>query len=304
MCFDETPFPLVIAATALLCLFAVAVAVALHARLFEQRPEPEHLAIFYLSTSVGGVLGGLLCALIAPLSFDWTYKHPLLLAAAGAVILGVHPFARCAAIWDGGDRARRLARWLGITVLLLSLVGNGAFGTAHSNALAFAASTLIIAVAIVSIGNRLLFTVALWAMMLSMGGWGKLQLSWAHQMTRSFFGVDTVRALDGNAMMLVHGNTAHDVQNLSSPKREIMVTTYYAPLSGVGLGMAAVPSIFPDARVAVVGLGAGTLSCAASPANAGAFTRLIPGSPRSRGAISPSSAAANPPPASSSATPA
>ena len=263
VCSDETPFPLVIAATALLCLFAVAV--ALHARLFEQRPDPEHLTIFYLSTSVGGVLGGLLCALIAPLSFDWTYEHPLLLAAAGAVIVGVNPFARIAALWDGGDRARRLARWLGIAVLLLSLVGNGAFGTVHSNALAFAASTLIIAVAIVSIGNRLLFTVALCAMMLSMGGWGKLQLSWAHQMTRSFFGVDTVRALDGNAMMLVHGNTAHGVQNLGSPQREMMVTTYYAPLSGVGLAMAAVPSIFPDARVAVVGLGAGTLSCTSVP---------------------------------------
>ena len=48
-----------------------------------------------------------------------------------------------------------------------------------------------------------------------------------------------VRALDGNAMMLVHGNTAHGVQNLGSPKREIMVTTNYVPLSGVGLGMAA-----------------------------------------------------------------
>ena len=32
--------------------------------------------------SVGGVLGGLFCALFAPLMFDWTYEHPILLIAA------------------------------------------------------------------------------------------------------------------------------------------------------------------------------------------------------------------------------
>jgi hypothetical protein len=105
----------------------------------------------------------------------------------------------------------------------------------------FAASTLIIAVAIASIGNRLLLTVALLGddVASGIGGWGKLQLSLRPPDDSLLFGVDTVRALGSNAMMLVHGNTAHGVQNLGSPKREIMVTTNYAPLSGVGLGMAA-----------------------------------------------------------------
>jgi spermidine synthase len=101
-------------------------------------------------------------------------------------------------------------------------------------------------------------------------------MSLGNQMTRSFFGIYSVRDVDGEARMLVHGTTAHGIQNLGSPERERMATSYYAPRSGVGLAMAAAPQIFPAARIGVVGLGAGTLSCYGIPGQAWRFYEIDP----------------------------
>lgn len=73
-----------VAALSLLALFAVSV--ALHARLYDSRPEPAQLTRFYLTTSVGGALGGLFCGLVAPVVFDWVYEHPLLIVAAALLV--------------------------------------------------------------------------------------------------------------------------------------------------------------------------------------------------------------------------
>jgi len=256
-------FPLAIAAVALGGMFVVAV--ALHSMLFDGRPDPAHLTIFYLATSIGGVLGGLFCALIAPLSFDWTYEYPLLLIAAAAVIVPVNPFVRLNALWDGSERARRLTGWLIVAALIISIVGKGASGSPMSEAIGLTSLAGLLCLSIVAIGNRALFAVLAAVLMLTFGGWDKIDLSRSGKMTRSFFGVNRVELVDGKARLLVHGTTVHGVQNLGSPALERMTTSYYAPRSGVGLAMAAVPSIFPTARVGVVGLGAGTLSCASSP---------------------------------------
>jgi hypothetical protein len=271
---DATPAPLLIAATALASLFAVCV--ALHAALFERRPDPAHLTSFYLSTSAGGVMGGLFCALVAPLSFDWTYEHPLLISAAGFAMVVGNPFRRFAALWDGSDRAARWTRWMVVAALYLSLVGTLDFGLPQSHVLKLGAGVAIIALAVVAIGNRTLFALALAALMLNMGGWDKVALSVAHQMTRSFFGIYSVQTREGDARLLVHGTTMHGIENLGSPARERMQTSYYAPRSGVGLVMRALPGIFPHARVGVVGLGAGTLACASTPKQSWRFYEIDP----------------------------
>jgi hypothetical protein len=271
---DSTPAPLLIAAMALASFFAISV--ALHAMLFDRRPHPLHLTTFYLSTSVGGVIGGLFCALVAPLSFDWTYEHPLLIFAAGFALIVSNPFARFAALWDGSGRAGRLTRWLALAALFLSLAGTAGFGLPNGRAVELGGGVVIIALAVVAMGNRTLFALALAALMLNMGGWEKLSLSLAHQITRSFFGIYSVRTMGGEARMLVHGTTSHGIENLGSPRRERMQTSYYAPRSGVGLAMRALPSIFPHARVGLVGLGAGTLACASAPDQTWRFYEIDP----------------------------
>jgi SAM-dependent methyltransferase len=96
-------------------------------------------------------------------------------------------------------------------------------------------------------------------------------------MTRSFFGIYAIRDGANHSRVLVHGTTVHGIQNVGSPQRERMATSYYARPSGVGLTMQAAPRLFgPQARIAVVGLGAGTLACYAQAGQSWTFYEIDP----------------------------
>ena len=271
---DALPFALGVAAVTLLCFFVIATAI--HARLFDSRPDAAHLTGFYLATSVGGVLGGLFCALVAPLTFDWSYEHPILLFAAACALVGTNPFPMFGKVWDGSERSKRIARWVAIVTLIATIAASPTFSNATHGQLFFVGALTIIVLAIFTIGHRLLFALAMAALMLSLGGWLRIGLSMDGRMTRSFFGIYSVRELDDNARLLVHGTTSHGIENLGTPERERMPTSYYVHKSGVGLALDAAPAIFPNARVGIVGLGAGTLSCYAQPGQAWKFYEIDP----------------------------
>ncbi|MBM4029255.1 MAG: hypothetical protein FJ280_28235, partial [Planctomycetes bacterium] len=62
----------------LLTLFVAAM--VFHGELVRRRPVVEHLTEFYLWMSVGGLLGGVFCVLIAPVVFNAVLEYPLVLA--------------------------------------------------------------------------------------------------------------------------------------------------------------------------------------------------------------------------------
>jgi hypothetical protein len=136
----------------------------------------------------------------------------------------------------------------------------------------------IVAVAIVGIGNRPLFAAAIVAVMITVGAWEKIQASAEPgRLTRSFFGIYSVLPEGDDARTLVHGTTVHGVQNLGSPARERMATSYYAPESGVGIALSHLPQLFgSNARVGVIGLGAGTVACYARPGQRWTFYEIDP----------------------------
>jgi len=258
---DSRSRELLFAIIALLNLFAVSV--ALHSQLFARRPDAAHLTLFYLMLSVGGVLGGIFCALVAPLVFDWTYEHPLLLVAAALLMIAPSPFERIARIWDGSAASR----WIGLAGILVVLglaVVVKAYGTGIMAAYVI---FILFGIALFAIGNPALFAACLVALMITAGGWERLALTARPgALTRSYFGIYSVRPNGDDARMLTHGTTVHGLQLLGSPERERTETTYYAPRSGVGLALQAAPQLFgPAARVDLVGLGAGTLACYAQP---------------------------------------
>lgn len=261
----------------IISLFAIAV--ALHGALFDRRPDPSHLTAFYLFLSVGGVIGGIFGALVAPLLFDWTYEHPLLMIAAAIALPATSPFRRIIDLWDGGETAKRMTRWGVPLILLLSLVGHGPFGIAPTGWSAFVATCLLIGIGIVAVGNRILFAAAVAGLMLGMGGWGKVNLSTKPgQMSRSFFGIYSIGSRKaGEARILLHGTTIHGIQLQGSEERERQPTTYYAPPSGVGMALAAAPSIFGEgARIDIIGLGTGTVACYAQPGQYWTFYEIDP----------------------------
>lgn len=249
---------------ALILLFLVSV--SLHAHMYALRPEPDRLTGFYLAMSVGGALGGVFSGLLAPIIFDWTYEYPLLILAAGALVPQVFLFPFIAQIWTGTAQELRIKMLFAtLLVALFVLVGIDRhfdfLGPKQTN-LAF---IFVALVGLVSIGQRWAFVAALAGAIFLFGGYRSLLMSIEGERTRSYFGVYTV--MDGSEpdrRVLTHGTTIHGVQLLGADSRT--PTTYYVRGSGVGQAMLAAPELFgPNARIGVVGLGSGTLSCYAQP---------------------------------------
>src|SRR4030042_2874709 len=67
-----------------LLMFSVA-AMIYHGALAKDRPAPRRLTEFYLCISIGGILGGLFNALIAPLLFQNVIEYPLVMLLACAL---------------------------------------------------------------------------------------------------------------------------------------------------------------------------------------------------------------------------
>jgi SAM-dependent methyltransferase len=245
--------PLVVV-SAILAMFLIAV--ALHAKLYEERPEPANLTLFYLALSVGGVLGGLFCALVAPLLFDWTYEHPLLMLAAAFLLGGRQPIPAI----DEALRCRRAGQILLLLVVLVLAAAVVAALLEETTTLAlFSAGAA--GLATLSLGRRALFTLALTTVILAGGGFRQIGDSLGGRMTRSYFGIYRVSDEFGQRT-LIHGTTTHGVQLLGSPERKRTATTYYWTGSGVGRVLSNLPAISgQNASVGVIGVGLGTVGC-------------------------------------------
>ncbi len=270
---NNSTMPWLYAPLGLWVLFVASV--ALHAMLYDRRPAPSQLTTFYLAMSVGGVVGGLFCAIVAPLVFDWAYEHPILIVAAGLLVSQrplFEPLRRLSATW---------ALILVLLALLTSMIAGHMLIISEDIAvpewLTLIVLMITIMVALAVMGRRLNFAAGLVAIMLTLGGWSTIQTS-LHKdgRIRSFFGIYTIADTVGPARFLQHGTTLHGEQSLV-PGREREPLTYYAAKSGVGLAMAAAPQLFAHpARIGVVGLGAGTLACYAQPGQDWRFYEIDP----------------------------
>ncbi|HYZ48165.1 MAG TPA: fused MFS/spermidine synthase, partial [Sphingomonas sp.] len=260
---NATSAPLLAIGAELLLLFTVAV--TLHAQIYASRPAPRYLTSLYLSMSIGGALGGVFSALVAPLLFDWTYEHPLLILLAGALIPQAYLFWASERLWQGG-RARRLAIAICYTVVVAGIAWlaiRRPWPWLYAHGPMFGAATIGL-ITLFCIGRRGPYLIGLAAMVLVFGGWESLERSARGERYRSYFGIYTIRD-DGDVRTLAHGTTSHGVQ-LLTPGQERVLTSYYTPSSGVGQALQGLPAVAGrDARVGVVGLGAGTLACYTRP---------------------------------------
>ena len=267
--------PLTAATLGLSLLFVVAV--TLHAEMYRLRPAPDRLTGFYLTMSVGGMLGGAFCAIVAPVIFDWAYEHPLLIIAAALLIPQRHYVRRIERIWEDPVWGRRLTLFLPVIVILLSLGGDRRFFSEVPPRVALAATIAIAIISLFTIGRRAVFAACLAALMMSYGGWSTLRTSFQDMRTRSYFGIYTIGdRSNGTARLLTHGTTVHGLQNTVRGMEE-EPTGYYTRGSGVGRILASAELLFgPNARIGVVGLGTGTLACYARPGQSWTFFEIDP----------------------------
>ena len=241
------PLPLALLSQLLVLFFAGVLA---HGRLAEERPAPERLTEFYFLLSLGGVLGGALNALVAPLVFDSVLEYPLVLVLALAL--------------------RRGARGRIVDLVpVLAVFSGGLAGLAVVQSVAAVHAVLAaVVVACLAVGVRrplrLTLSFALLTLLIAAGSAG------LHS-ERTFFGVLRVTEQNGERR-LFHGTTLHGVERFSGPLAGEPLT-YYGRRGPLGDVFAAYPRFD---RVDAIGLGVGTLAAYGQPGERLTFYELDP----------------------------
>jgi len=264
-----------------LLVFFVA-AMVCHTRLAGSRPAPAHLTGFYLWMSMGGVLGGLFNALIAPVVFTSIVEYPLALVLA---CLAMAPWRR-----RGGEPARRfrsgseadaivgdvlVAGLLGVAAAGVpgAFPGGGRWGGGVGRAVAFGVPALVC----FGLKSRpVRFALALAVVLAAGAQVTSRQHGTLVHSERDFFGVKriTVDAQSG-LRTLVHGGVIHGCQSLD-PARSAEPLTYYHRTGPLGDVFRAFTDTPVTQRVAVIGLGTGSIAAYATPGAQFTFYEIDP----------------------------
>ena len=231
--------------TALLC----------HRKLAAARPEAGRLTEYYLLISLGGALGGVFNALVAPVVFDRVLEYPLALLAACLLRPGALPTLRG---WIAGLGDLLLPSLLLLFLLVLPRHLEVDFSGLSDNATVIVVA--IAALAAYAFRNRpLRFALGFGAILVA----GNLLPGSSEPLLRSrnFYGVLTVRDWSSPPVrILYHGTTTHGEQS-RDPQRVLQPISYYHPTGPLGQIFAAVGGTPRTERVAAIGLGTGTLAC-------------------------------------------
>ena len=237
----------------------VLLALLCHGELYRRRPAPVRLTEFYLWVSLGGVVGGIFAALLAPHVFNRVYEYPILVAAAVLVLPGMFTTG--------------LRRFLGESVPILAVAGfliaaQLIFDVRLPASAELPFQVVLVALAVVLLLQRhrpaRFFALVVLAFVVT-GLWqpGFKRVETA----RSFFGVhQVIETTDGGYRLLYHGTTLHGAERIGADgKRADTVPeplTYYYFGGPISEAIDAVRAARGGlARVAAVGLGTGSLAC-------------------------------------------
>ncbi|MDH3229709.1 MAG: fused MFS/spermidine synthase [Alphaproteobacteria bacterium] len=239
------------------------IALACHGELAARRPAALHLTEFYLWMAVGGVLGGVFNAVLAPLLFDTVLEYPLMIAAVALL----RP-------WKAGGGPGSLALdfvfpagMAAVTIAMPLYFEWGAGGAGTATVVGAYVVTVGATAAFAFMGRPLRFALGLGVLLvagpvvLGQGGQAGGILRNTILTERSFFGVHRVLLQPGPfaAHLLLHGTTVHGAQFLRPAARRRPLTYYHSegPLGAIFNG-------FPQwrfPRVGVIGLGTGATAC-------------------------------------------
>jgi hypothetical protein len=241
-------------------------ALVCHGELAATKPDPARLTDFYLCIAVGGVLGGIFNALLAPALFDSVLEYPLTILIACAVRPRLSD-QRTSQRW-GWDLAV-IAAACGVLVWTR-------LGDADRPATAAAIiSSAVVAMACLRVSrDPLRFMVAIGLLVIAAIVTDQARPGILLQ-ERNFFGVREVREdAEKQLRMLMHGTTSHGAQSMD-PSRRLEPVSYYHKPGPVGDVFRALPPA-PGRKVGVIGLGAGGLASYAGPEEEWTFYEIDP----------------------------
>jgi hypothetical protein len=262
------------------------IALYCHGRLARLRPDPRHLTEFYFWLSLGGVLGGLFNALVAPVVFSAITEYPLVLVLAcllRAVVSGQwlvisktsalttdhYPLTTARDVW--------YAAAVGVLTVVLVLVARstGVQAGPISVAVMFGLPAII---CYTFHARPLRFGLAIGGLLLASslypGVYGAVEYR-----ERNFFGVHKVvlvQEAGHKYVRLIHGNTIHGQQSLDPDHRDEPLAYFHrkGPIGRVFRFLE--ESARPPHDVGVVGLGAGSLAAYARPGQNWTFYDIDP----------------------------
>jgi hypothetical protein len=256
-----------------LCFFVIAM--ACHGELARTRPAASHLTGFYVALSFGGMVGGLFAGLVAPYTFSWIAEYPILLALA----------ALCRPR-DGSAIPGSNWLWLAV-VAVICVVMALSFREGEAQTFfeewrvwlvgAVAASAALQAVVLRIDRWRLAAMVALGLALIRLypADEGRVET------VRSFFGVHKIVVTPhGQYHVLMHGTTIHGAEKFQNDDGTPITgrpepISYYHKDGGIGQAIQAIRARKGGPlRVAVIGLGAGTLACASEPGESWKFFEI------------------------------
>jgi SAM-dependent methyltransferase len=226
------------------------------------------LTSFYLSLAIGGALGGLFNAIVAPVIFDSLLEYPIVLVCASLL---VSRSTQTSARWAIRDMmAPLLVVAVGLLAPVAERIGWPDGQSANAGRILLAVAALICFAA----GSRpLRFALCVSALFLA----NAVPVLGSETMLfsdRSFFGVS--RVADDSERRLhtfTHGSTVHGFQSMDADRR-LQPAGYYDESGPLGAVFAPGPAAGAD--VAVIGLGTGTMACYAEPGQSWTFYELDP----------------------------
>jgi SAM-dependent methyltransferase len=247
------------------------IAMVCHGELMQSRPAAYHLTEFYLWISLGGVLGGIFNALLAPILFSSVIEYPLIIVVACLLRPSLNPADQKShpLLWDV-----LLPLALGVLLALLARVFQWLpTGVKPPAVMIIACLAGAICYSFRFRPRRLALGVGV---MIIAGLWFIVNPDRVLLRERSFFGVSQVTEdAAGKYRILTHGSTIHGCQSLDPPRRREPLT-YYHPTGPLGQVFAEFSGPRAKKDVAIIGLGTGAISCYGQPGQQFTFYEIDP----------------------------
>lgn len=242
-----------------------------HTRLVAKRPSPVHLTQFYLCLSIGGALGGVFNAILAPVLFPGLWEYPI------AIAFGMWMGFR---LMDTSADPRQLAGrdWFGI--LAMGLVMALLIGFSQSLGLPSDKGTYLLLFGLPVIAcfyfSALNGRFALMTSTVLIAGlfWQGDKGVTLYQ-KRTFYGLHRVTVdPTKNFLQLLHGQTIHGWQGINDTRKPTPLT-YFHPTGPFGQIIEKTKAATLK-KAGVVGLGAGSLAAYAKEGQEWTFFEIDP----------------------------
>lgn len=276
----------------LFILFSIAL--YCHSYLSKTRPSVKHLTAFYTFISLGGMLGGLFNSIFAPLLFNSFIEYPMFIAISAffiqktAMSLQHSPESQfsiaglSAAIMSGMSTAFALKGVVKVSIsdLFRKLALANAYHIDMEPCATILSSLhqwegIIKTLILVSIA---IFPIVLIKKLPAFSLTAFISISFLtmtlidiHESapvvfkSRNYFGQKVVKWVNnGQEKMLTHGSTLHGIQSVSKGMR-YKPLSYYHPLGPAGDIMKLSQATKTNARIAIVGLGVGSMAAYSVP---------------------------------------